>query len=200
MRRAVTEADIEMAIAANALRYAAAEGRLDEVNKLLKNPRLDPSVFDNAAVRLASAYGHIKVVNRLLADPRVDPTAQNNYAIRLAAYGEHYDVVKRLLEDDRVDPRVVDFETLREVWEREEKYRDILDLLGLDDRVNPLPENVRAYSWKEHKAVKMYNPKPFHDGKGNYRLIGKSLKGERLCRRVTKEEAQRFGTPVLKKK
>ena len=42
-------------------------------NRLLEDPRVDPSANNNEAIGIASAYGHLAIVNRLLADPRVDP-------------------------------------------------------------------------------------------------------------------------------
>ena len=61
---------------------AARWGHLASVERLLADPRVDPSADDNAAIRMASRFGHVAVVARLLADPRVDPSAAHNEAIR----------------------------------------------------------------------------------------------------------------------
>jgi hypothetical protein len=64
------------------IRWFSYKGRIDMVNKLLCNPKVDPSAFGNGAIREASSEGHLDVVNRLLKDSRVDPSACNNEAIQ----------------------------------------------------------------------------------------------------------------------
>jgi hypothetical protein len=54
-----------------AIREASANGHLAVVERLLADPRVDPSADDNYAIREASSNGHLSVVERLLADPRV---------------------------------------------------------------------------------------------------------------------------------
>ena len=89
-----------------AIRVASYNGHLEVVNRLLEDPRVDPSAHCNEAIRAASKRGHLGVVSRLLEDPRVDPLAQNYEAIQIASYGGHLGVVSRLLEDRRVNPIV----------------------------------------------------------------------------------------------
>jgi hypothetical protein len=55
----------------SAIRIASFNGHLAVVERLLADPRVDPSAKDNAAIRWASKKGHLAVVERLLADPRV---------------------------------------------------------------------------------------------------------------------------------
>jgi ankyrin repeat protein len=64
---------------------AAREGHLAVIDRLLQDPRVDPSARDNYAVRLAAHFGHLAIVERLLQDDRVDPSAKDNYAVRWAA-------------------------------------------------------------------------------------------------------------------
>lgn len=75
-------------------------GDLDEVNRLLEDPNVDPSV---EAIIRASENGYLDVVNRLLEDFRVDPSARGNEALQRANFDGYLEVVKRLLKDSRVD-------------------------------------------------------------------------------------------------
>jgi hypothetical protein len=65
-------------------------GHLFIVERLLADPRVDPSADNNCAIRWASSKGHLAIVERLLADPRVDPVAGNNAAIGGASAEGHY--------------------------------------------------------------------------------------------------------------
>jgi surface antigen len=51
---------------------ASRYGHIAVVERLLQDPRVDPSADDDDAFDLASKYGHVAVVNRLLQDPRVN--------------------------------------------------------------------------------------------------------------------------------
>lgn len=83
---------------------ACSNGNIELLNKLLQNPRCDPSCDDNSAIIWASSSGHLEVVKRLLLDPRVDPSADHDCALREATKEGHLEVVKSLLEDHRVNP------------------------------------------------------------------------------------------------
>ncbi len=170
---------------------AVFRGRADIVRLLLTIPKVDPSARDNKAIQYAVENGMPNIVYILLADPRVDPSANDNFAIRKAVFFNDLEVVNRLLQDERVDPAVDDNQLLKDSIRRERP--GMVLLLSDDDRVNPTPNYVRAYSWKEHKAVKMLNPKIGYDSMGTYLLIGTSESGEKLCRRVTDEQAAKFG-------
>jgi len=82
------------------------------VKRLLQDPRVDPSAFDNEALiqtienRLPyqNEAQQLKMIEILLKDPRVDPSALDNEALRLASEAREFAVVERLLEDKRVDP------------------------------------------------------------------------------------------------
>jgi hypothetical protein len=58
-----------------ALPWAAQNGHVAVVERLLQDTRVDPSADDNYAVREAAANGHLAVVDRLLEDYRVDIAA-----------------------------------------------------------------------------------------------------------------------------
>ena len=62
------------------IQEASKNGHIQVVERLLQDPRVDPSAGNNYAIRMASHRDHIHVVERLLQDPRVDPSAGDNQA------------------------------------------------------------------------------------------------------------------------
>jgi ankyrin repeat protein len=78
-------------------------GSLEVVKRLLQDPRIDPSDYDNYAIQIASANGNSAVVKILLQDPRVNPSARDNWAIQIASSYGRVAVVTLLLQDPRVD-------------------------------------------------------------------------------------------------
>ena len=75
-----------------------------EVARRLLDEDFDPSIYNNEFMRDACRSGHLILVDKLLEDPRVDPSARNNHALHLACENGHLNVVDRLLRDPRVDP------------------------------------------------------------------------------------------------
>jgi hypothetical protein len=69
------------------------------IDRLLKDPRTDPSVMDNCAIKMAACFGKTDFVRRILADPRVDPSVNNNEP-RGWALRSNYDEIVDLLERD----------------------------------------------------------------------------------------------------
>jgi ankyrin repeat protein len=114
---------------------AISHSHLAVAERLLADPRVDPSAGDNAAIREASAKGHLSVVERLLADPRVDPSAHDNAAIREASANGHISIVERLLADRRVDPSSRDNNAIREASKN--GHLAVVERLLADPRVNP---------------------------------------------------------------
>ena len=97
-----------------AIRFASSHGNLAVVDRLLKDPRVDPSAkinYANYAIRFASFNGHFLVVDRLIqssvydsyvAVPAVEKYKEILTILRSAIKnarknGGHPDVVKRLL-------------------------------------------------------------------------------------------------------
>ena len=110
-----------------ALESACRQGHYELFDLLMKDPRTDPTVTNNAAIVSASYNGHIKMVKRLLENPRVDPSVKNNRAVRWSSHRGHFKVVKRLLKDPRVDPNARNNQALR--WARLGMFTDIVSLL-----------------------------------------------------------------------
>jgi len=113
--------------------------KIELVNRLLKDPKVDPSRDGNEALLSAVHHGLVDTVDRLLQDPRIDPTELNNRVLVLALDRGNRKVLKRLLEDRdasgrlRVDPSVGGLLShavrIGQV--------DMVDLLLQDPRVNP---------------------------------------------------------------
>ena len=92
---------------------AVRHNRLNIVDRLLIDPKIDPSIFHNLAIIEASQHGYLDLVNRLLEDRRVDPSDLNNVAIIMTTanidQGSSYcRVISRLLDDPRVNEPSVD--------------------------------------------------------------------------------------------
>ncbi len=88
----------------NVLAWACEQERLDVLEWLLMDPRVDPSdnghdVFCNACSR-----GHLQVVQQLLAHPTIDPSVWDNYCLQCACRKGHVEIVKLLLAESRVNP------------------------------------------------------------------------------------------------
>lgn len=82
--------------------WAAERNELNMVERLLLDPRIDPSVAENGAIREAARNGNIAVVKRLLKDRRVDPSACDNFALSAASFKKYREIEVLLLADPRV--------------------------------------------------------------------------------------------------
>ena len=97
---------VDPAAGNRAIILASTNGHVDVVKLLIKHVRVDPSTDDNAPIRRASEKGHAEVVQLLIADKRTNPSANRDYAIRFACENGHDSVVAILLKDTRVDPSI----------------------------------------------------------------------------------------------
>ncbi len=129
---------------------AATYGYLDEINILLADPLIDPSINNNFAMRWASANGHASIVKQLLTDPRVDPSVLDNWAIRWAAMRGHYDVVDLLLDDPRVDPRDDNNAAVQLAYSN--RHLDVVYLL--------LEDNTELSQWAKEKGLILFPEEP----------------------------------------
>jgi ankyrin repeat protein len=90
---------------------ACRTGDVQVVERLLLDPKINPSAEDDEAIIIASDRGHVQVVERLLdhqGSKRVNPEARMNLAIICASANGRIEVVERLLKDPRVDPSTQD--------------------------------------------------------------------------------------------
>jgi hypothetical protein len=80
------------------IRVAFRDVHVDVMDRLLQDPRVDPSDMDNAVIRVAFRDYRVDVVDRLLQAQRVDSTSINNEVICMASEDGLLDEVKRLLQ------------------------------------------------------------------------------------------------------
>ena len=81
---------------------AVSSGNLRIINRLLEDPRVDPSVKRNHAVYLAAKTRNLDLLERLLEDHRVDPSDFNNIALFKASNQGFSEIVQKLLENQKV--------------------------------------------------------------------------------------------------
>jgi hypothetical protein len=103
------------------LHIAAIQDDIGLVKKLLKHPKIDPSVLEgergwarrthDSPLHCAADKGHLDVVKELLKHPDIDPNIQDEYGrspLHWAASRGHLDVVKELLKHHDIDPNIQD--------------------------------------------------------------------------------------------
>ena len=90
-----------------ALLYAAANNKLDIVEKLMNHPRIDVNTVDNVgwtALMYAARDDQPDVVISLMNHPKIDVNLQDksgNTALHYAVFNNHPDIVKLLLSGDK---------------------------------------------------------------------------------------------------
>ena len=115
---------------------------LTALERILKDPHVDPSKDNNYALRRAIYRGHLAVIDRLLQDPRVDPSANNNEVIKIASQRGYTSLVERLLQDPRVANSLSEIGSYcAEVQADAMGYTDIAKLLS--DHCRRVKQNLR---------------------------------------------------------
>nr|QBK87785.1 MAG: ankyrin repeat protein [Marseillevirus LCMAC202] len=129
-------------------------GDAETVERLLENPRLDPTAKNSWSIRKSSEKGYADVVQLLLDDGRADPTAVRNQAIRASSQNGHADVVKLLLVDGRADPTEDNNWVIR--FNSANGYAEVVKSLLADGRADPAAnqnEAIRKSSQNGHADV-----------------------------------------------
>ena len=85
----------------DALFNACDKGRIDVVELLVSDPRVDVHAHESAGLRIASVKGHAEIVSILLARG-ADPSLGDNHAITVAVENGHLEVIEVLFTDKRV--------------------------------------------------------------------------------------------------
>lgn len=129
----------------NKFKHAIKHGNLREIERLLLDDRLDPSINNNAFFISACTFGQMGVVERLLQDKRVDPSDTNNKAIKTASQLGFLEIVNRLLQDPRVDPATTGNMPIYQA--SASGHVDVVNRLLQDPRVDPSFSNNRCI-WK----------------------------------------------------
>ena len=152
----------------DSLCLACSTGRLEVVDVLLKDGRIDPtipsSIFTddlvNNALETACAYGHLSVVQLLLNDPRVDPSSNDCLAVTLAAGNGHANILERLLQERRVISNCRPHEALVEaiLEDHEECVRILLTTVGIDSHECKSDALQLAMERKYYSVIKYLLP------------------------------------------
>lgn len=79
--------------------FASEKARLDVVQRLLADPRVDPAVADSLLLRTAAVVSHMELVQLLLVDRRVQPAKQKATIIGAALQSGDMLQLERLLTD-----------------------------------------------------------------------------------------------------
>jgi len=131
------------------LTKAASKGLVEEVDRLLQNPHVDPS--KGVVMQLACFSGNLATVERLLQDPRVLQNSRFGSALYWAFITGNGSIIKRLLQDPRVDPAENNNELIRKLsremskhYDRHENDLANVELLLQDPRVDPSANDNEA--------------------------------------------------------
>lgn len=126
-----------------AMERAAQHTLLAVADRLLADPRVDPSARDCEAFRRACATDFSALAARLQADPRVDPSAGNNAALVDACHHSDSAMAHWLLDlgDPRVDPSARESEAVEHAARRGDDV--LVERLLSYPRVNPWSSRYR---------------------------------------------------------
>ncbi len=101
-----------------ALSVACKKNHSKIVARLLRHPKVDPSVSASASIYNASRYGSLEVAQLLLEDGRADPSSDANLALRYAFANGDKEMRNLLLRSKRVLVTCLDYCT----WVRDVPY------------------------------------------------------------------------------
>lgn len=115
---------------------AAASENIDILELFLRDPDVDPSIENNAAITKAIRAGKIENVKRLVSDRRIKISDnEKNDALLVAILHGHADIVRFLLLLDGTDPRANHGYVLEVACQI--GYANIVKILLDDGRVDP---------------------------------------------------------------
>lgn len=97
--------------------YYLDENKPEEIIKILKDSKLDPSFDDNIIIDVSSRLNYIELVELLLMDERVDPTDHDNYPLRTSFKYGNYEITKLLINNPKVRNKLTEIQI--ENYERE---------------------------------------------------------------------------------
>jgi hypothetical protein len=142
---------------------AVGNGNLLAVERLLQDPRVDPSVEYNESLLLAISCGHMKIVEILLQDPRVDPSKRapvvNGFKpldtiplIVVVAEMKNINILNMLLKHPKVDPSVDKNSAI--ITAAAAGNLEAVNRLLQDPRVDPTDRNNMALQRAKTKGYK----------------------------------------------
>ncbi|ORY41524.1 hypothetical protein BCR33DRAFT_739561 [Rhizoclosmatium globosum] len=138
----------------NVLAYAASLGRMEIVERLLEDPRVYPSMGNNAALIGAAKENDIAVIKRLLLDPRINVTYNNNRLFIHSCRLQLLSLAQELLQDGRADPTAQNNEAL--VTAIINSQIEVLQLLLADLRIKSEFEKQARYFLSISKSAQVF--------------------------------------------
>lgn len=99
----------------NALLEAVYRGNIRIVEMLLKDGRVDVSIYNNLPLREAMRRRYYDIAYLLLQNPNVDPSAKDNEALLLAIKRIEGGLLESLLNDERININQTDIENIKKI-------------------------------------------------------------------------------------
>lgn len=121
--------------------YASSKGYIDMVERLLKDPRVDPTI--HTGVLVALELWHLDVAARLLKDSRFTQDHRQT-ALYYACKHQHPTIVDLIMSDSKIDPSFDNNVCFRAVCGDGHRFNyEIMNQLLRDPRVDPSAGNNR---------------------------------------------------------
>ncbi|KAJ3278935.1 hypothetical protein HDU79_001074, partial [Rhizoclosmatium sp. JEL0117] len=114
---------------------AAKKGRDDIVQRILEDPRTNPSLEDNVALLIAGHGNYKTILEKLLLDPRINVTLDNNILFINSCVRRYVPLIKALLLDGRADPTAQGNYALK--YAIRHRHTDVIHTLLADSRIDP---------------------------------------------------------------
>ena len=116
--------------------YRYDKGQLDVIKLLLDDPRIDPSVFDDAAMRCATETRNIEAIKLLLSCPKFNVCSDYNQNMLILSCKENdIDLLEMLMADKRFDPSYNNNKAIKEACSN--GRGNVVKILLKDSRINP---------------------------------------------------------------
>jgi len=139
-----------------AIRWACKYEKIQVVQYLLKDPRVNPSVQDNSLLINAIQKDNLPIVQELLKHPMIDPSKHDCLAVKIACDKLHVQIIAALLEHPKILERPLDLYCLWEAGLRS-KHEPFIQyalnlLLERADFFLPLLADIAASAVKYHRV------------------------------------------------
>jgi len=142
-----TTPNIDSGLINNALILATKNGKKVIVERLLEDPRADPTFHHSLALRNAVKGGHTAVVKVLLEDGRVEADVFSDISLQIACYYNYDGIVDLLLQHEDVNPAQAHNLPIRLAYYYD--YQNIIELLKDLPEVESYPSDDRAVNQSE---------------------------------------------------
>ena len=146
-----TTPNIDSKLINNALILATKNGKKAIVERLLEDPRADPTFHHSLALRNAVKGGHTNVVKVLLEDGRIEADVFSDIPLLIACYYNYDGIVELLLQHEDVNPAQAHNLPIRLAYYYE--YPNIIELLKDLPEVEAHPSDDRAVNQSEIRHI-----------------------------------------------